>query len=78
MWARFYVMWSRTRRYSQLMWSRKRRCNRSRRFMLSGCYTYQGGAHAFSRHKGTKYDASAAALANGRTASFFKTYLALA
>ncbi|MFM0609741.1 dienelactone hydrolase family protein [Paraburkholderia sediminicola] len=46
--------------------------------MLSGCYTYQGGAHAFSRHKGTKYDASAAALANGRTASFFKTYLALA
>ncbi|MFM0206561.1 dienelactone hydrolase family protein [Paraburkholderia sediminicola] len=41
-------------------------------------FTYQGSAHAFSRHNGTKYDATAAALANGRTASFFKTHLGLA
>ncbi|MFM0248252.1 dienelactone hydrolase family protein [Paraburkholderia sediminicola] len=41
-------------------------------------FTYQGSAHAFSRHNGTKYDAAAAALANGRTAGFFKTHLGLA
>ncbi|WP_407945726.1 group II intron maturase-specific domain-containing protein [Paraburkholderia elongata] len=32
------LMWSRARGYSQLIWSRNDRCNRARRFMLSGHY----------------------------------------
>ena len=33
-------------------------------------YSYPGQRHAFSRHNGAHYDASAAALANGRTQEF--------
>ena len=37
--------------------------------------TYPGCSHAFARHRGQHYDKEAAALANGRTAAFFKTHL---
>src|SRR4029077_20115163 len=33
-------------------------------------YSYPGQRHAFSRHNGTHYNATAAALANGRTSEF--------
>src|SRR6201984_1050103 len=33
-------------------------------------YSYPGQRHAFARHNGTHYDATAAALANGRTSEF--------
>jgi len=39
-------------------------------------FTYPGCSHAFARHRGTHYDRDAAALANGRTADFFKLHLA--
>ena len=38
-------------------------------------HTYPGCAHAFGRHRGTRYDAMAAALANARTVEFFHKYL---
>ena len=38
-------------------------------------YTYAGCKHAFARHKGTHYDASAAAKANGRTWQFLADHL---
>lgn len=38
-------------------------------------YTYPGCRHAFARHRGVNYDAKAATLANGRTASFFARHL---
>jgi carboxymethylenebutenolidase len=38
-------------------------------------FTYPGCRHAFARHRGTHYDKDAAALANGRTAGFFKLHL---
>lgn len=38
-------------------------------------HTYPGRRHAFARHGGAHYDADAAALANARTAEFFRTYL---
>jgi len=38
-------------------------------------FTYPGCKHAFARHRGTHYDKDAAALANGRTADFFKLHL---
>jgi len=38
-------------------------------------FTYPGCKHAFARHRGTHYDKDAAALANGRTADFFKSHL---
>ncbi|MBO9711997.1 dienelactone hydrolase family protein [Sphingomonas sp.] len=38
-------------------------------------YSYPGCSHAFARHTGTKYDAEAAALANGRTWDFLETHL---
>jgi carboxymethylenebutenolidase len=38
-------------------------------------YTYPGCSHAFARHRGKHYDRIAAALANGRTADFFKLHL---
>lgn len=38
-------------------------------------YTYPGQAHAFSRHRGTRYDAEAAELANARTVEFFRKHL---
>jgi carboxymethylenebutenolidase len=38
-------------------------------------FTYPGCRHAFARHRGTHYDKDAAALANERTADFFKLYL---
>ena len=38
-------------------------------------YSYPGQYHAFSRHNGAHYDASAAALANGRTHDFLKRKL---
>jgi len=41
-------------------------------------FTYPHCAHAFARHRGEKYDAQAASLANGRTASFFKQHLSAA
>ena len=37
--------------------------------------TYPGCRHAFARHHGQHYDKDAAALANGRTADFFKLHL---
>jgi len=40
-------------------------------------YSYPGQNHAFARHTGTHYDAAAAALANGRTASFLAAHLGL-
>jgi carboxymethylenebutenolidase len=39
-------------------------------------FTYPGCRHAFARHRGVHYDKDAAALANGRTADFFKLHLA--
>jgi carboxymethylenebutenolidase len=39
-------------------------------------HTYPGRNHAFARPGGNHYDAADAALANGRTDSFFKRYLA--
>jgi carboxymethylenebutenolidase len=38
-------------------------------------FTYPGCRHAFARHRGIHYDKDAAALANGRTADFFKLHL---
>lgn len=38
-------------------------------------HIYPGCAHAFSRHRGTKYDQDAATIANARTAEFFKQRL---
>jgi carboxymethylenebutenolidase len=38
-------------------------------------FTYPGCNHAFARHRGQHYDKDAAALANGRTAEFFKLHL---
>jgi carboxymethylenebutenolidase len=38
-------------------------------------FTYPGCRHAFARHRGAHYDKDAAALANGRTADFFKLHL---
>jgi carboxymethylenebutenolidase len=37
-------------------------------------YSYPGQRRAFSRHNGTHYNAAAAALANGRTSEFLKTF----
>ena len=38
-------------------------------------YSYPGQCHAFSRHNGAHYNATAAALANGRTSEFLKQQL---
>jgi len=38
-------------------------------------YSYPGQRHAFARHDGTHYNASAAALANGRTSEFLQRQL---
>jgi carboxymethylenebutenolidase len=38
-------------------------------------YSYPGQRHAFSRHNGAHYDATAAALANGRTKEFLEQQL---
>ena len=38
-------------------------------------YSYPGQHHAFARHDGAHYDASAAALANGRTHEFLNREL---
>ncbi|MEO8937828.1 MAG: dienelactone hydrolase family protein [Burkholderiaceae bacterium] len=38
-------------------------------------FTYPGCRHAFARHGGVHYDKDAAALANGRTADFFRLHL---
>src|SRR5258708_1299320 len=38
-------------------------------------YSYPGQNHAFSRHNGTHYNATAAALANGRTSEFLREQL---
>jgi carboxymethylenebutenolidase len=38
-------------------------------------HSYQGCYHAFARHNGAHYDASAAALANGRTWAFLHAHL---
>ena len=38
-------------------------------------YSYPGQRHAFSRHNGTHYNATAAALANGRTREFLNQHL---
>jgi carboxymethylenebutenolidase len=38
-------------------------------------FTYPGMRHAFARHRGVHYDKDAAALANARTAEFFKAHL---
>src|SRR6202012_2201261 len=38
-------------------------------------YCYPGQRHAFARHNGTHYDATAAALANGRTSEFLQREL---
>jgi len=40
-------------------------------------YSYPGQNHAFARHTGHHYNAEAAALANGRTASFLAEHLGL-
>jgi len=42
---------------------------------LTQVFTYPGCKHAFARHGGTHYDKDAAALANGRSADFFKLHL---
>ncbi|SMG59504.1 dienelactone hydrolase family protein [Paraburkholderia susongensis] len=39
-------------------------------------FTYPGCYHAFARHSGTRYDAAAASLANGRTEAFLHRHLA--
>lgn len=41
-------------------------------------FAYPGCYHAFARHTGTRYDATAAALANGRTEAFLRRHLAQA
>ena len=38
-------------------------------------YSYPGQRHAFSRHNGTRYNATAAVLANGRTSEFLNKHL---
>jgi dienelactone hydrolase len=38
-------------------------------------YSYPGQRHAFSRHNGLHYNATAAALANGRTSEFLNQHL---
>jgi carboxymethylenebutenolidase len=38
-------------------------------------YSYPGQRHAFSRHNGAHYNATAAALANGRTSEFLNQQL---
>ena len=38
-------------------------------------YSYPGQNHAFARHTGVHYNASAAALANGRTIAFLAEHL---
>jgi carboxymethylenebutenolidase len=38
-------------------------------------YSYPGQRHAFARHNGTHYNATAAALANGRTSEFLQRQL---
>src|SRR5580698_3207096 len=38
-------------------------------------YSYPGQRHAFSRHNGLRYNAAAAALANGRTSEFLHRHL---
>src|SRR5271170_2137098 len=38
-------------------------------------YSYPGQRHAFSRHNGTHYNATAAVLANGRTSDFLNKHL---
>ena len=38
-------------------------------------YTYPGQYHAFARHNGAHYNATAASLANGRTREFLNRYL---
>jgi carboxymethylenebutenolidase len=38
-------------------------------------FSYPGCSHAFARHRGQHYDKEAAALANGRTADFFRSHL---
>src|ERR1700761_5549468 len=38
-------------------------------------FTYPGQRHAFSRHNGTHYNATAAVLANGRTSEFLNRHL---
>jgi carboxymethylenebutenolidase len=38
-------------------------------------YSYPGQRHAFARHNGSHYNASAAALANGRTSEFLHRQL---
>ena len=38
-------------------------------------YSYPGQRHAFSRHNGTHYNATAAVLAGGRTREFLNQYL---
>jgi len=38
-------------------------------------FTYPGCSHVFAPRRGTHYDKEAAALANGRTADFFKLHL---
>jgi len=38
-------------------------------------YSYPGQRHAFSRHNGRHYNATAAALANGRTREFLNQHL---
>jgi carboxymethylenebutenolidase len=38
-------------------------------------FTYPGCSHAFARHRGQHYNKEAAALANGRTADFFRSHL---
>ncbi len=43
--------------------------------LFAQVFTYPGCNHAFARHRGTHYNKEAAALANGRTADFFKLYL---
>lgn len=42
---------------------------------LAHVFTYPGCSHAFARHRGKHYNKDAAALANGRTADFFKLHL---
>jgi carboxymethylenebutenolidase len=40
-------------------------------------YSYPGQHHAFARHNGAHYDATAAALANGRTSEFLHQHIAV-
>jgi carboxymethylenebutenolidase len=43
--------------------------------MSAQVFTYPGCRHAFARHRGMHYNKDAAALANGRTADFFRLHL---